>query len=125
MNFPFEPDKIDMSKQCVNWKTVQITNIQGKEFTSRFPDIVDATCNGELLSQILTMKEKNPISFVEAIKMAQEKRSEAFLAHRIGHKPGEYLWYSRHFVEWISDLGYHIELSGDEFEPYIISERLL
>lgn len=55
--------------------------------------------------------------------MASQKSSEAFDAHRLGYEPGECNWYFKNFVEWISSLGYHIELTGDEFEPYIKADK--
>jgi hypothetical protein len=43
---------------------------------------------------------------------------------RNGFKPGECHWYFDHFVEWVSSLGYQIELAGDEFEPYPVADKV-
>ena len=55
--------------------------------------------------------------------MAWEKRGEAFNAQKFGSDYGHYGWYSEHFVEWISSLGYHIELTGDEFDVLAPSQQ--
>lgn len=68
------------------------------------------------------MPRQKPISYEEAIAIFDQKKVEAFKAKDYGVKPGQYSWYSYHFVEYISDLGYHIELTGDEIESYPVSE---
>jgi hypothetical protein len=55
--------------------------------------------------------------------MASGKHFEAFDAHRMGYQPGECNWYFKNFVEWVSSLGYHIELTGDEFELYLGDDK--
>jgi hypothetical protein len=107
-----------MNKQCVKWKSIQRTNTAGKKFDDEMPEIVDRRYRGRLISIILSMPKKKPISFELAIERLAEAQSDCFKARRIGHDFGQYHWYASHFVEWISELGYHIELSGDEFEPH-------
>lgn len=62
------------------------------------------------------MPKKNPISYEQAINLIADKKNEAFIHKDYGTKPGQYFWYSENFVAYISDLGFHIELSGDEIE---------
>jgi hypothetical protein len=64
------------------------------------------------------MEKKNPISFTNAVKCAHNKWSEKVNAFR----GDEADWYFDNFVDWISSQGYHIELTGDEFEPFVMSE---
>lgn len=63
------------------------------------------------------MAKKTPISFEAAINFVSDKQRDAFAAGQIGRNPGQYLWYQHNFIEFISDLGYHIEITGDEFDP--------
>lgn len=70
------------------------------------------------------MAKKNPITFETAIRMVSEKHREAFDARRFGDEPGQHGWYDLHFIEWMSELGYHIELTGDEFECYALSDKV-
>lgn len=58
------------------------------------------------------MPRKNPISFDFAISLINDKCVLAVQARNAS----QYLWYYDNFVSHISDLGYHIELTGDEFE---------
>lgn len=53
------------------------------------------------------MEQKKPIQFEQAARMVKEKFFATKDAGRLGYAPGQ----------WISDLGFHIELTGDEFEP--------
>ncbi len=64
------------------------------------------------------MERKNPILFMDAAALAQEKYLDARRAGRRGYAPGRTDWYTDGFIDWISSLGFHIELSGDEFELY-------
>jgi hypothetical protein len=113
-------DELEVKKRIVNWKTVTEKNIKGRDFESVLPRIIDRGYRGTLLSQILAMPKKNPITFADAVRLAGQKQIEA----EIGHEKGQYFWYAAHFVDWISSLGYHIELSGDEFEPYVVSNKV-
>lgn len=63
------------------------------------------------------METKTPISLAVAVQMADTTSREAASNGRLGIEPGQTYWYWSHFIEWISSLGFHIELSGDEFEP--------
>jgi hypothetical protein len=55
--------------------------------------------------------------------MASKMFSKAVHSCRIGNKPEECHWYYQHFVEWISAQGYHIELTGDEFELWLDAHK--
>ena len=70
------------------------------------------------------MPQGKPISFEKAANLVCDKFMEAFDARRIGIEPGECIWYYQNFVEWISSLGYHIEISGDEFEAVAMTDQL-
>ncbi len=67
-----------MNKHCVNWKEIRARNVRGAEYSSRFPDTLDAFSKGTLLSQILTMENKTAISFEEAVKMVMKKNQMPF-----------------------------------------------
>lgn len=113
-----------MVKHCLIWKQVKCKNIAGEPVWLPTPEIIAAQYRGTLVSQILSMQRQSGLSFEAAINLVAEKRMAAFTAGRMGHNPGEYSWYADNFVEWISSLGYHIELTGDEFEPYVLSAQL-
>src|SRR6185312_8359651 len=113
-----------MSKQCVKWKPVRKTNIVGREFDSEIPSVLDTRYRGTLLATILAMPKKNDLSFDQAIRMISVKLGESFDARQFGYLPGQYNWYLSHFAEWISEQGYHIELTGDEFESYALSDNV-
>lgn len=68
------------------------------------------------------MPKRKPISYDDAINIFSDKMHEAFKAKDYGIRPGQCGWYPSNFVEYISDLGYHIELTGDEIEPLGTSE---
>jgi len=76
------------------------------------------------MARILAMTKKQPIEFVQAVRLAITKYDEAMDARCLGHAPGQAFWYHAHFVEWISSLGYHIELTGEEFESYAMTDQL-
>src|SRR5690349_10073878 len=106
-----------MQKQCVRWKHYKAKNVRGSDFLSSFPDILEKTHRGYLVHRILGMERKTPISFERASRMTEEKYLEAIDNWRFGRRPGECRWYLDNFIEWIADQGFHIELTGDEFEP--------
>jgi hypothetical protein len=113
-----------MNKQCVRWKPYRAKNRRGSDYDSDFPDFIEVCNKGLLIGRILTMKLKKPIQFEQAARMAEKKFFAAKRARRLGYAHGQCFWYLEHFVEWISDLGYHIELTGDEFEPYQMSSQI-
>ena len=43
---------------------------------------------------------------------------------RVNHHIAEGDWFYENFIEWISSQGYHIELTGDEFEAAVMSDKL-
>jgi hypothetical protein len=114
-----------MTNQCVNWKPVKSINVDGGVYlNSEFPHMVEVGYRGTLLPKILSMPIKNPVSFETAVNLACDKWNDAISAGRIGYEPGECNWYYKNFVEWISELGFHIELTGDEFEGYAMSDKV-
>lgn len=63
------------------------------------------------------VRKKRPLSYDESISIFSDKKQEAFKVKDFGMRPGRSGWYTHNFVDYISDLGYHIELTGDEIEP--------
>lgn len=112
-----------MCKQFLYWKPIWKKNVRGKDYLSHVPDIIAKDYRGALLAHILAMPPKQPISFEAAALLASKKFSEAAREHRMGYALGECHWYYKNFVTWISNLGYHIELTGDEFEPYLMIDK--
>lgn len=113
-----------MNKQCLRWKQVWCKPLKGPDVPVALADRIDLGYRGTLLPRILAMPEKQAISLDDAIQMTNSKLNEAFMAELFGDKPGQYGWYMNHFVDWISSLGYHIELTGDEFGAYIGTQFL-
>jgi hypothetical protein len=114
-----------MTKRPVAWKPVKTKNIYGEEYINPYmPNYVSGVYRGTLLSAILAMPRKKPISFQTAAVLAYDESVKAFLARRIGNKPGECNWFYNNFVQWISEQGYHIELTGDEFESHVLSDKV-
>jgi len=104
-----------MSKQFVLWKTLRDKNVVGEPIDLEIPHIIDVYLKGALLSKILKMEKKTPIYFEDAVRKATK---ELFKADT-GHERGQNFWYLNHFIEFIAEQGFHIELTGDEFElPY-------
>lgn len=105
-----------MSRHIVKWRPTIGKNVRNEDRALPFPDLLAASSKWTLLERILAMERKNPISFTDAAVLAQNKYLAARDAGRRGYGPGETNWYSKNFVEWISSLGFHIVLTGDEFE---------
>lgn len=58
-----------------------------------------------------------------ALELLFKSEREARAAGRIGCEPEELMWYSCNFVEWLSEIGHHIELTGDEFDMFHLPDR--
>lgn len=108
-----------MRKQWVKWKPIQDKNVRGESFESELPDIIELRYRGSLIAEISAMPKKTQISFAAAVLLTSQQLSEAFDSRQIGNARGEYHWYITNFVKWISEQGYHIELTGDEFESQV------
>jgi hypothetical protein len=108
-----------MNKHIVNWRKVIFTNDLGNNYEAELPEIIDVGYRGKLLSKILDMQKKTPIIFDDAVRMAGRN----FFDSKAGHSRGESHWYLDNFVDWISEQGYHIDLTGDEFEPTQIQQK--
>lgn len=98
------------------WKRIKGKSRDGTPIMCGTASLIDTHYKGKLLARILDMPIKNPITLDEAINIIRAKMMDAFNAGDIGMKPGQYCWYPDNFVSYISDLGYHIELTGDEIE---------
>jgi hypothetical protein len=101
-----------MNKMLVQWHPVPVYDIYGGLCATILPELIDNYYNHSLLTTALAMPKKSPISFELVIKFTSDIIHDA----DIGHEPGQHFWYKKNFVQWISDLGYHIEFTGDEFD---------
>jgi hypothetical protein len=113
-----------MVKHCLIWKPVKCRNVADETVLVRIPETIAAHYQGTLLSRILSMPPQTPISFVAAVNLVSEKQKESFALGRMGRELYHYSWYTENFIQWISNLGHHIELTGEEFESYSLSERV-
>jgi hypothetical protein len=114
-----------MTKQCVRWKPFRAKTIRNTAYDSCFGDLIDLYNKGTLVSQILKMDRKRPLEFAQAALLAHDKYVEAMMSRKLGGGLTESTWYLNHFVSWISELGYHIELTGDEFESNCLSAKII
>jgi len=101
-----------MAKHYVLWKTLRDKNVVGKPIDLEIPYIIDVCLKGTLLERITKMEKKSPIYFEKAVRLATEK----YFNSDTGHSRGQKFWYLNHFIDFISEQGFHIELTGDEFE---------
>lgn len=106
-----------MAKQLPIWKAVRLLDIDGQEyFDDDLPSLIASYYNGELIDQILKMEKKKPTSLAQALSMASDASHAAAEQGLSGHEPHQSYWHYSHFLDFISGLGFHIELTGDEFE---------
>lgn len=97
-----------MTKQCAFWRPVACRNVRGGLFIAEWPEIIANSYSGRLLEEILRMPKQTSISFDDAIRIANDEFARLLDAKRS-------YWIQTNFVEYISNKGFHIELSGDEF----------
>jgi hypothetical protein len=102
-----------MPKQMLKWVDIKTKDIRGGDCYSGYPHVLDLAYGGTLLSRILTMPKKNPISLQGEVLLLNESTLDAIRAKNIKRE----IWLKVHFVEWIEEQGFHIEIDGDEFEP--------
>lgn len=93
-------------------------------FNPYFPRVLAKVYRGTLLSEILKMPRKKPISFQDAVNLNGDERHRQIMSGNHGYEPGQAHWLYMNFVKWISDQGYHIELTGDEFEAVALSDKV-
>ena len=113
-----------MDKQFVLWKNIKCPTEQGADVEVGLGDLVDIFCRRTLLSQIIQMPERLPISFDDAIRLLSVQLYKCFKTGLVGKEPGHYGWYAKNFVEWISSQGFHIVLTGDEFESQSMQKHI-
>jgi len=101
-----------MPNQQVIWKPIKTQEIRGADYYSFLPDILDTIYCGTLYTSILGMEKKKPISLAEAISWVTTEFFECYKDKR----SIEAEWTLNNFVDWISTKGYHIELTGEEYE---------
>src|SRR5262245_15344298 len=105
-----------MRKQFLHWKPIRSVNRFGIEYRNPyFPNLISKAYRGLLLEKIISMEQKKPISYEIAVNLAQDEFVRAGQSGQIGQSPGQSRWYYINFVEFISNQGFHIELTGDEF----------
>ena len=107
-----------MEKNFVIWKKVRCKTLQGSDIYLELPEKVDVRYGGTLLSEILAMPKKKGLWFDDAVRMLSDAQMQAFREGRVGTTQGDHHWLMENFVHWISEQGFHIELTGDEFLPY-------
>ncbi len=110
-----------MTHRLVNWKSVAHKNVAGEVFHSDLPIVIEHYYRGTLIAEILNMQKKKPISFEEGVRMAGRNFTKG---DKVGHARYESHWYLKCFVEWISEQGFHIELTGYEFEAFVLSDKI-
>lgn len=106
-----------MEKHLVIWKNVRCKIIDGSEVYLGIPDCLDGRYRGTLLSEIIAMPKQNAVSFDDSVRMLADPNLELFTKGRVGRKYGCH-WLMKNVISWISDQGFHIEMTGDEFLPY-------
>jgi hypothetical protein len=104
-----------MSAQIVHWHPVICLNDIGEPIPSPMASIIDIEYRRQLLHKANAMPKKAAIKFEDAIRMAD---SRVFKAD-IDQVAGLYYKYVPTFLDWLSEEGYHIEFTGDEFETLI------
>lgn len=70
-----------------------------------------------LLQQIRQMPRKRPLTLQAAWRlMLQEVHRQIGLGNNEPEVPGHSNWIMANEVRWLSEQGFHVELTGDEFE---------
>jgi hypothetical protein len=69
--------------------------------------------------------KKIPIVFEDAVNLVQREFYRASGSGQIGSEIVQSHWYYRNFVKWISEQGYSLELTGDEFETALMCNLLV
>lgn len=114
-----------MRKQPVKWKPVRSKSVYGNEYQNKeFPALIARAYRGTLIEEILSMPAKKSISFESAVNLACDEFHKAIDHGRIGRDSGHSHWYYKNFIQWISEQGFHIELTGDEFEAFVMSDKV-
>ena len=114
-----------MRKQLVNWKPIVSKNIYGEDYLNNaFPSLIARAYRGTLIDTILSMPSKKSISFEAAVNLACDQFHKAADLRKFGYEPGQCFWYHENFVQWISEQGFHIELTGDEFEALALASKV-
>ncbi len=114
----------DMAKHIFKWKPVRLMDVDGQEyFDDVLPRLMSSYYRGELVDQILRMEKKVPLLFHTALNLASDAQHAAAELGRSGHEPHQSYWHFSHFLDFISDQGFHIELNGDEFESPAFSSN--
>lgn len=118
IDFKYLKQFVHRGKHIVKWKAFKVKDQYGYPCDEQMPEIIAKRYQGSLLSKILSMQEQIPILFEDAIKLVCKEADKAFRAMKIGDSLGDYDWYINHFVEYIASLGFHIELTGEEFDLF-------
>lgn len=78
------------------------------------PNLIAIAYRGELIDKILAMPRKTPITYEHAVLLASQGFGNALRAEIADGQPRDTFRFHRKFLEFISELGFHIELTGDE-----------
>lgn len=100
-----------MAKHCLIWKRLTCKNVRGEDFDGGLPEIISLSYRGRLLAEIANMPKAKPILFQDAVRKINELQVQAL-------QQGNFKicsWYEENFVQFFSDQGFHIEVTGDEF----------
>ena len=109
-----------MAQHLLKWKTVRVPNVRNEDYDSRLPYALDFIYRGTLVTRVLSMEKKVAIGFKEAFLFFQSELLKSMSDPTRDRTD----WLYRNFIPWISGLGYHIELTGDEFEPFLMSDKV-
>lgn len=104
-----------MNRPLVRWKSVACKSLAGKNILLDLPNQIDKMHGGTLLSQIISMPKQTPISFSNAINLVVEAQKDEWESGRFVRYPVFWNWHLKNFIQWLTALGYHVELSGEEF----------
>lgn len=99
-----------MTRQCVFWRPIILKSVRGEDFVSHTADIIADLYRGKLITEIQKMPRKRSITFEDAVRLVHDEQTKVWPDAEKYHSMYE------QFVQHVSDLGFHIDLTGDEFE---------
>ena len=95
----------------IKWKAIQIQSLDGDLISWTLEDLNEIT-----LQQIQALPRKISIDFESAYRM---QRQECVRLLYQEHDVKQYEKLSDNWINWISDQGYHIKLTGQEYEEVL------
>jgi hypothetical protein len=94
----------------IKWKPVTITRTDGSQYQTSV--LVDRRSGEDILQAILNMPKAQAVSLQEGY----QKATREFYQLALDLKTDESLDVIDRWVEWLSREGYHIQLTGSEYE---------